>query len=256
MAEVNLSWNGRITPALLNDFRRIFRISALTAVSMLGIVGGTTLITGNGLPIAIGLGVLSATFGFLLSVATLQFLLLLSHELSDDADGGHDTQPELDRRSATEAATVADEYPTVGKYFLTTITDVTIRGRERVYIDADVPYDTAGEWSAPFPHGWNPDENFVAGLAENRGYGPTSLDQLIGDAVLVQRNDNDDGWTMLENEPTRYIKRGLADEALSQDDIQTNLVSEELDIVFKDEDITGIVVEDLPDDVLPDEDYR
>lgn len=156
--------------------------------------------------------------------------------------------------SATESSIREEskKYPAVGKWFLTEISDIKIHNDDgKMLIYLDLPYDK-GAFVCSFPYGWDTEDNFIAGLADKRGIGPNELDLLNDELVLVRRND-ENSWNIHQDDPISFIQERMGDDILEKD-IQVELIEEKYDIVINNNNsINGIVVENIPDNVLPED---
>lgn len=100
------------------------------------------------------------------------------------------------------------QYETVGQYFVCEIDELNEIERDGacniIECVVDTPYDT-GEWEFRKPYGWD-DNNPLVQLAESRNHGQGNFTDLVGDEVLVERNNNE--WILETTKPDCYRENG------------------------------------------------
>lgn len=96
------------------------------------------------------------------------------------------------------------EYETKGDYFVCEIDELVEVERDGacniIECVVDTPYDK-GLWEFKKPYGWNED-NMLVQLSESRNYGQGNFTSLVGDEVLVKRDDNE--WVLNAAPPHKY----------------------------------------------------
>ena len=108
------------------------------------------------------------------------------------------------------------KYETSGDYFVCGITEMEEIERDGacniIEVAVDTPYDE-GSWQFKKPYAWNEDNTLVQ-LAESRNYGHGNFTSLVGDEVLVKRENNE--WSLNTENPRK--KRTMHAESVGRND--------------------------------------
>lgn len=208
------------------------------------------------------LPVATSALGFAIGYAYQRRTIAQAREEAEEKDRAKRgfAADDAEREDLIEHST---EYPHVGEYILTSITDLrSPEGETGVDIIIDLP-DGEHSWSYDFPHLWDTEENTFANIADTYGYGPETFDNLVGEPVFVEldRSKYDTTRTLLIADPRETVEHLIEDNELTEDDVQVRAIEAELDIsISLDPNVQGdeIVVEELPDDLMPydEDDYR
>lgn len=126
-----------------------------------------------------------------------------------------------------------EKYPSVGKYMLTRIVDIySPKGTDEVHIEIDVPEkDNDGIWVFDYPYSWdtNTYESLPA-MAEELGYNRKNFHEMVGEPVLLKKNDDNELRVLIINKAGERIQKLYENEEVDISDIDAEAIEENFDI--------------------------